>query len=131
MSQPEPNQADDAEGDAAAAHGKPIDAPRAKPRPKKKRRPALAERPAFAAHFPADPELDRLVRLFEAGDYHAVREGAPRLAKATDRDDVRNAARLLRSRLEPDPLAKLLLGIAVLLLALLSAYYWTHSHAAP
>ena len=94
-------------------------------------RPEAAERPAFAAHFPDDPELDRLVRLFEAGDYAAVRLGAPALARTTERDDVRRAARLLASRLDPDPLAKILLGIAALLLATLSLYYWTHSHSPP
>lgn len=127
MTQPEPKDADEPEGESATVQAEPI----GKPRPKKKRRAQLEERPAFAAHFPADPELDRLVRLFEAGDYRAVREGAPRLAKATERDDVRKASRLLASRLDPDPLAKLLLGIAVLLLAVLSAYYWAHSHVAP
>jgi hypothetical protein len=89
------------------------------------------ERPAFAAHFPADPELDRLVALFEAGDYGAVRAGTAALVRSTDRDDVRKAARELAARLEPDPVAKLLLGIAALLLAALAAFYWTHAHAPP
>jgi hypothetical protein len=95
-------------------------------------RPApTGDRPAFAARFPEDPELDRLVRLFEAGDYGAVRQGAPALARSTDRDEVRRAARLLAARLDPDPLAKALLAVAGLLLAALTVYYYVHAHAPP
>ncbi len=86
------------------------------------------ETPAFAAGFPRDPVLDALVAAFEAGDYARVRREAPALAKQTDRDDVRAAARELARRLEPDPLAAYLLGLAALLLVFLAGYYWLHGH---
>ncbi|APR83581.1 Hypothetical protein A7982_08930 [Minicystis rosea] len=87
------------------------------------------DRPAFARSFPDDPALAALVAAFEAGDYARVRREAPALAKRTDRDDVRAAARELRRRLDPDPLASYLLGIAALLLVFLAGWYWMHAHA--
>lgn len=88
-------------------------------------------RPAFARSFPRDPELDRLVAVFEAGDYARVRTETPKLIRATDDDDVRRAARELMRRLEPDPLAVYMLVAAALLLGFLSYWYWTHKHVAP
>jgi hypothetical protein len=87
-----------------------------------------AEVAAFARAFPRDPALDALVSAFDAGDYARVRREAPALAKATDRDDVRAAARELARRLDPDPLAVYLLGGAAVLLAFLAAWYWSHPH---
>ncbi|MFT3773503.1 MAG: hypothetical protein QM820_49635 [Minicystis sp.] len=86
------------------------------------------EGPAFARGFPADPDLAALVAAFEAGDYARVRREAPALAKKTDRDDVRAAARELRRRLDPDPLAVYLLGIAAVLLVFLAGWYLMHAH---
>ncbi|WP_437779251.1 hypothetical protein [Sorangium sp. So ce1097] len=80
---------------------------------------------------PRDPELARLVEAFERGDYAFVRAGAGRLAKEAERDEVRRAARDLLRRIEPDPLAVALLVAAVALLAFLSLWYWSHSHASP
>lgn len=120
--------------------------PESRPRRKKKRRAeveaaeqeapeqeapeqeAQPEIPAFARSFPRDPDLDALVAAFEAGDYARVRREAPKLAKSTDRDDVRAAARELRRRLDPDPLAVFLLGIAAVLLVVLFGYYGLHAH---
>ena len=73
-----------------------------------------AERSQFLAWFPADPELDRLVRAFEVGIYAFVREHAPKLAQSED-EQVRAAARELLARIEPDPLMKYLLAAAVAL----------------
>jgi hypothetical protein len=87
-----------------------------------------AEVAAFARAFPRDPALDALVAAFDAGDYARVRREAPALAKETDRDDVRAAARELARRLDPDPLAVYLLGGAAVLLAFLAAWYWSHPH---
>lgn len=84
--------------------------------------------PAFARGFPRDPALDALVAAFEAGDFARVRREAPELAKQTDRDEVRAAARELMRRLDPDPLAVYLLGIAAVLLAFLAGWYWLHPH---
>lgn len=88
-----------------------------------------AEVPAFAATFPREPRLDALVAAFEAGDYARVRRETPALAKDTESAEVRAAARELLRRLEPDPLASYLLGIAALLLAFLAGWYWLHPHA--
>lgn len=73
------------------------------------------ERPRFLLEFPDDPELQQLVRAFEAGNYAAVRTGAPRLAAATEDPIVRAAARELRRRIDPDPLLKYLLWVALAL----------------
>ena len=73
------------------------------------------ERPRFLLAFPEDPELQRLVSAFEAGNYEAVRTGAPRLVAASEDPIVRAAARELRKRIDPDPLMKYLLGVAVAL----------------
>ncbi|WP_437306071.1 hypothetical protein [Sorangium sp. So ce388] len=48
-----------------------------------------------------------------------------------ERAEVRRAARALLRRIEPDPLAIALLVAAVALLAFLSLWYWSHSHASP
>ncbi|XXY55007.1 hypothetical protein WME91_28145 [Sorangium sp. So ce269] len=48
-----------------------------------------------------------------------------------ERAEVRRAARALLRRIEPDPLAVALLVAAVALLAFLSFWYWSHSHASP
>jgi hypothetical protein len=82
--------------------------------------------PRFARGFPRNAELDALVTAFAAGDYAAVREGAPRLAERTDDEDVRRAARLLRARTEPDPAAKILFLVAAALLVFLSAWWVAH-----
>jgi hypothetical protein len=73
------------------------------------------ERPRFLLEFPAHPELQRLVRAFEAGNYRAVREGAPQLAEQTEDAIVRAAARELLRRIDPDPLMKYLLWVALAL----------------
>ncbi|WP_437622051.1 hypothetical protein [Sorangium sp. So ce1151] len=48
-----------------------------------------------------------------------------------ERAEVRRAARALLRQIEPDPLAVALLVAAVALLAFLSFWYWSHSHASP
>jgi hypothetical protein len=124
------------------------EAPRPARKAKKKRRDAPAqdeapaqeaaeqaaprvERPAFAADFPSDPALDDLVQAFEQGNYARVRREAPTLAKRTDRPAVRRAARVLRRRLDPDPIAIYLLIAAGLLLVFLASWYWSHPLEAP
>ena len=89
------------------------------------------ERPAFARSFPRDPELDRLVEVFEAGNYAEVRVRASALVHATSSDKVRRAARELLRRLDPDPIATYMLLVAIALLGFLSFWYWTHPHGAP
>ncbi|MEP7120809.1 MAG: hypothetical protein ABJE95_07870 [Byssovorax sp.] len=90
-----------------------------------------AQIPAFALGFPADPQLDALVAAFEQGDYARVRREAPALVQSTESAAVRKAARELRKRLDPDPIAVYLLAGAALLLTFLAFWYWTHPHDAP
>lgn len=82
--------------------------------------------PAFAADFPAHPELDALVKAFAKGDYAAVRERAPKLAAEADEESVKEAAKLLRARIEPDPTARVFFGLTAALLVFLSIYWMTH-----
>jgi hypothetical protein len=79
-------------------------------------------RPAFAASFPEDPELDRLVRYFARGNHRAVREGAEALEKSATDPAVAAAARELRARLEPDPIWRVLLGATLVLLITLTTW---------
>ena len=80
------------------------------------------ERPRFLLAFPAEPELQRLVRAFEAGDYQTVRAGAPELVASSEDPTVRAAARELQKRIDPDPLMKYLLWVALGLFAFLVWY---------
>ncbi len=80
------------------------------------------ERPLFVLGFPKDPELDRLVQAFEAGNYAFVREEAPKLAERASSEAVRQAARELTRRIEPDPLIKLLLGLSIALFVALAVW---------
>lgn len=99
-------------------------------KPKKKKRKAKAKArqdvPSFAAHFPADPELDALLVAFERGDYATVREDGALLVKTTKSEAVRRSAEELLLRIEPDPLAKMLLLGASLLLVFFTIWYFTH-----
>jgi len=80
-------------------------------------------RPNFAKDYPDHPELLSLVEAFEAGNYRKVREGTARLISDSDIDeDLRAAARDLRSRTEPDRLQIWLLVLAAALVLILSGY---------
>ena len=80
------------------------------------------ERPAFVLEFPRDPELDRLVRAFEAGNYALLRSDAAGVAARATDPVVREAALELRRRIDPDPLARALLVLSVLLLVALTIW---------
>ena len=121
------------EVDPASENAEPIAPPLAAPPPAaEEERPLNSdgrERPRFLLKFPDDPELQRLVRAFEVGNYEAVRDGANKLAEVTADPIVREAARELRRRIDPDPLMKYLLGVAVLLFVFVVWYtYQGQSH---
>jgi len=104
--------------------------------------------PVFARHFPREPRLDRILALFEQGNYALVRKEAHALldraaeekkpgakppfrtapAEVSPSPEVRAAAQEILKRLEPDPLALYLVAIAAALLAILAGWYWTHPH---
>jgi hypothetical protein len=94
-------------------------------------RPALdangRERPRFLLRFPPEPELDRLVAAFEAGNYAEVRRAAPELAERAELPEVRRAAEELLRRIEPDQLLKLYLAVAVALLLAVASYAYLSS----
>lgn len=114
--------------------------PEKKKKRRRKKRPAEAAepdapdeaqedgRPAFARGYPRDGALDALVDAFERGDYARVRSDAPALARTTKDEEIRRAARDLRGRVDPDPLAVYLVAGALALLVVLAGYYWTHPH---
>jgi hypothetical protein len=98
------------------------DASRARPRHN-----ALGEeRPRFLLEFPADPELERLITAFEAGDFAQVRRDAPELARRTSDEAVRRAALELRRRIDPDPLLLVMLGLSFALFAAIVGWIYSH-----
>lgn len=135
----EPELEPPTEGDADADAPKPESA-QPKPHKKKKkkrrahapRRPELDAqgryRPAFLLDFPSDPELERLIAAYEAGNYAYVREHADELAERTEDPAVQDAALELRRRIDPDPLIKYLLFAAMTLLAFLIAWAYLAPH---
>jgi hypothetical protein len=80
----------------------------------------------FVRSFPDDPELNRLIAAFEAGDFATVRADAAKLAERTQNAEVKKAALDLRRRIEPDPMQLYLLGITLLLLVFLTAWFYLH-----
>jgi hypothetical protein len=141
--QPAPNET--APSEAATAEGMTAEAAEAPKRRKRRKKrapeaeaapaapkeppltPDGRERPLFVLGFPEDAELDRLVHAFEAGNYAYVREHAPKLAESTSSARVRDAARELARRIEPDPLIKVLLALSVVLFVVLVVWaYKTH-----
>lgn len=85
-------------------------------------------RARFLDTLPDDPALASLAEAFEAGNYARVRDEAPRLAVESEREDVRAAARELLTRIEPDPLMKYLLVLALLLLLGVTAFAYGSGH---
>jgi hypothetical protein len=82
------------------------------------------ERPAFLLEFPDDPALAPLVEAFEYGNYAKVRKEAAALAQGTADPRVRRAAEDLLLRIEPDPLVKRLLLVAVCLFLFVVAWVY-------
>jgi hypothetical protein len=86
-------------------------------------------RPAFAKEYPDDAELLALCEAFDRGDYRAVREGVKRITDDKEKpEEVRRAARDLKSRTEPSRLQLVLLAITAALIATLSIYEIAHRH---
>jgi hypothetical protein len=97
-----------------------------KRRKRRKKRPN--KRPVFARSYPSDPEVDRLLQAFEAGNYGLVRTDATALADRTEDEAVRDAALDLRRRIEPTPTSVYLWAIGVGLVVFLFGYYLMQSH---
>ncbi|MEO8906150.1 MAG: hypothetical protein ABI627_31900 [Polyangiaceae bacterium] len=86
------------------------------------------ERPRFLLAFPDDVELQRLASAFEAGNYQAVRVGASKLVEDAEDPIVREAARELCRRIDPDPLMKYLLAVALTLFVFVVWYTYQGQH---
>jgi hypothetical protein len=87
------------------------------------------DRPAFLLDFPHDPELERLIVAFEAGNYLRIKSDAPRLAESAEDPAVRAAALELLRRTQPDPLIKYLFALSIALLIFMIIYaYGSHEH---
>ena len=82
--------------------------------------------PAFARVFPRDPELDRIVAAFAAGNFRSVRDAAPKLAASTSEEAVRTAALTLLERTRPDPASRVVLLATAALLLVLTAWWIAH-----
>jgi hypothetical protein len=94
--------------------------------------PDEPERPLFAQGWPASPELDRLLAAFERGNYAFVRSEAPKVAASANDAAVKAAALDLRRRIDPAPLAGILVIIAMGLLVVLAGHYLgKHNPGAP
>ncbi|MEM1029314.1 MAG: hypothetical protein AAGN82_03140 [Myxococcota bacterium] len=89
--------------------------------PRKPRR-----RPAFALTYPRHAALDELIDAFEAGEFAYVREQAPRLAAADVEAPVRDAARDLRRRIDPEPTAVYVWALGLALVLFLYLFYVSH-----
>jgi hypothetical protein len=105
-------------------------ASRRRSRPRPKLEPAAVvgggdrpQRAAFAARYPRDERLEAILDAFDVGNFALVRKEALRLEQETDDEDVRDAARDLRRRIEPEPTAIYLWALGVALLIILFAYY--------
>lgn len=106
-------------------------ADRASPAPEPSHRRAALdasgrERPRFLLDYPENPELDRLIAAFESGDYARVRELASDVIEHATDPAVKDAARELRRRIDPDPTILYLLFVAIGLLLFLAAYAYSH-----
>jgi hypothetical protein len=84
------------------------------------------ERPRFLLDYPEDPALERLIAAFEAGDYDSVRKLAPKIDAHSTDPAVKNAAREIRRRIDPDPLIRYLLFISIGLLLFVVATVYGH-----
>ena len=78
--------------------------------------------PKFTEGYPKDPALERLVDAFTRGNHKLVRDEAEALAEKTDDPEVAKAARDLRRRLDPDPIAYVLLATTAVLLIVLTIW---------
>jgi hypothetical protein len=82
--------------------------------------------PQFARQYPRTPDIDRLLRAFENGDYETVRLDAPKVAAAAKDPLEAAAARDLARRTLPDPMALYIMALTLALFVFLSAWVFLH-----
>lgn len=83
------------------------------------------ERPSFLLNFPEDPELERMIAAFEAGNYAEVRRLSAGVVEGAKDPEVRAAALELRRRIDPDSLSVSIVAISVALLLFLLVWAYT------
>jgi hypothetical protein len=88
-------------------------------------------RPSFSRSFPRVPELDALVDAFARGDYRRARAEARKLERLSEDAAVRQAARTLIERTNPDALALTLLALAALLFIVMTGWWIAHGKPPP
>jgi hypothetical protein len=84
---------------------------------------AREQRPSFAESFPRHPDLDALLDAFVRGDYARVRLRAAHLIQSSKDPAVVRAAALVVERTSADPVAKLLLVIGALVIAVVGGWW--------
>ena len=94
-------------------------------RPRRRRRRQL-DQAEFLSAFPQHPVLAQAVSAFVAGNYHDVQVICPRILSSDADEDVKDAARELLRRLQPDRLLINILWGTLLLLVILSLWAWSH-----
>lgn len=131
-SEEQDSKPDEEAGDEPEAQAEEDAADSAKPSAPPDPAPTEPEKPLFAQGWPVTPELDRLLAAFERGNYDYVRTEAPKVAKQAEDPAVRAAALDLRRRIDPAPLAGILIFVAVGLLVVLAGHYLgKHNPGAP
>lgn len=81
-------------------------------------------RPSFAKERFEHAELEELVTAFARGNFAFVREKGAALASRKDEsDEIRQTARDIVDRTQPDPWAKFLFVVAALLLLVVASYW--------
>lgn len=78
-------------------------------------------KPAFLSTLPATPEIDELARLFEQGNYAALRKRAKELSPAAE-PRVQAGIDELVLRTRPEPLLLWIFGLSFVLLVLVTAF---------
>lgn len=86
----------------------------------------VPDRPLFAAEYPSDPSLNRLLQAFVDGRYDVIHREAAAVAKGAGDEAVSSAALELLARTKPDPLQVRIIGVAVTLLAVLVTWAYTN-----
>jgi len=89
---------------------------------------APLKRAAFLDRFPEHEDLSRAVTAFENGNYAEVRQICSRLLDSEEDEEVRDCARELLRRIEPDRLIVGVLWASFALFALIALWAYGHGH---
>lgn len=102
--------------------------PATPPAPKQARSSNSGKHARFLDRFPEQEGLSRAVTAFENGNYAETRRLCEQLLEHEEDEDVRDAARELLRRMEPDRLIVAFLWASFALLALITLWVYSHGH---